>query len=180
MSIHEHKFSIQLFFDTHSEARIKSLIHELSRLGLINHAYIPEHYRPHISLSCHKALEQEYANHAVASLAEHRPVFPVTFSHYGIFAGAIHALYLGPTLNQSLFDVHQTLHETFSGIRESCWEIYRPFKWVPHCAIMIDDYSEPIHMGLKALMQRDLFKANVQYIAAIGYKENRYYEFMNR
>ena len=106
-------------------------------------------------------------------------VFPIEFSHYGIFNGDINVLYLGPTINQNLLGIHQLLHSTFSGIRESCWNLYLPFRWVPHCAIMIDNNSETIHMGLKELLQHRLFEVNVKFIAAVGYKENTYYELLS-
>jgi 2'-5' RNA ligase len=177
MSMSEYTFSIQLFFDPDSEARITDIIRELSRMNLINPTYIPEQYRPHISLSCHQALEQAAANAAVEALVAKRSVFPLTFSHYGVFTGSIHALYLGPTLNQPLFNLHQALHGTFAGIHDSCWHLYRPFNWVPHCAIMIDTDVARIHAGLNVVLPRSLFAVNVKYMAAVGYRKNRYYEF---
>ena len=171
----EFRYAIQLFFDDESEARIISLIGDLRRAGLVNEDLIGKSYRPHISLGVYKELDHQYAQQAVSQIADAFPPIDLCFSFLGIFPGDISALFLGPTYSDSLRNIHLSLYRRSQNRPEECWELYHPGRWVPHCGLLIDVQSDPIHQGARLLLDRELPSATVNVIAVVGFgMDDRY------
>lgn len=170
-AIDDYKHSIQLFFDDESENLISSYINELRSNGLLNENLIKERYKPHISLAVYRALEAEYAERVLQTLATRFTQFELRFSHFGIFSAELKVLYLGPTFSPALRDIHCSLHTQYRERPERCWEYYLPDNWIPHCGLMVDKESDNITQGLRLLMSKTLPQVTVTSVAATGFPQ---------
>ena len=177
MTIDSYKYSIQLFFDKASENNLVLLIDEFRSKNLINHRYVGDRFIPHISLSCYRDLDQNYADDIVKKISSSYSPFDVSFSYIGIFNEEIKVLFLGPIITKSLRNIHRYLNDFYIDHDRVCWDYYLPDKWVPHCGIIVDDEPGKIQEGLKLIMDRKLPTVRVENIAVVGFKEKTYYKF---
>ena len=169
--MHEWRHAIQLFFDTDSEAAICGLIDRFRSDGLVNPLFISANYRPHITLSVYRELDQEFAKAATQTMSNLCTCFGFRFSYVGFFNADIKALFLGPTVSPELRAAHGAIHQLFADQPEKCWDLYLPNLWVPHCGVLIDDEPGNLLAGAACLFDQQLPQARVTSVAITGFRD---------
>lgn len=129
-------FAVQLFFDPISEAIIRNVQEELVKDGIALSTYDPAD-RPSLSLALYDEFDNGTGEGRLKVFAEMFSPFPLTFSSLGIFPGEKAVVYLAPTVNQKLLDIHAYVHQLLKDSSTSSSMQYIPGYWIPHCALAL-------------------------------------------
>ena len=130
-------FAVQLFFDSTSEAIIRNAQEELAKGGVSFSTY-DSAVRPSLSLALYDELDITACVSKLKVFAEMFSPFALTFSCLGIFPGGKAVVYLAPTVNQRLLDIHAYVHQLLKDSGTSSSTNYVPGYWIPHCALALD------------------------------------------
>lgn len=168
--MHNWRYTFQLYFDKHSEEAIRTLIARCRGQGLVNTKFVSDTYRPHLSLSVYRALDEEYAQQVALKTSKIFNGFDLLFSYVGLFNGDPKALYLGVSVSSALRDVHQLVHSEFESRPEECWELYQPETWVPHCGVLVDTDSTNLLKGASILINETYPQARIESIGVTGFR----------
>ena len=130
-------FAVQLFFDSRCETTIRNAQEELAKGGVScsTHDAIA---RPSLPLALYDELDITVCASKLKVFAEMFSPFALTFSCLGIFPGEKAVLYLAPTVNQKLLDIHAYVHQLLKDSGTSSSTQYAPGNWIPHCTLALD------------------------------------------
>jgi len=133
-------FAIQLFFDSASEAIIQNTQKELAKSGVS--CSTDSSARPALSLALYDELDITTCASKLKVFAEMFSPFALTFSCLGIFPTGKSSVYLAPTVNQKLLDIHAYIHQLLKDGGTSSLPDYVPGYWIPHCTLAQDIHPE--------------------------------------
>ena len=135
-------FAVQLFFDPISEATIRHTQEELVKgEGALSTYSLA--VRPSLSLALYDEFDRVTCESKLKMFAEMLSPFALTFSSLGVFPGEQSVVYLAPTVNQKLLDIHAYVHQLLKDSSASSSTQYVPGNWFPHCALALS--QEPMH-----------------------------------
>ena len=130
-------FAVQLFFDSTSETIIRNAQEELAKGG-VSFSTHDAAVRPSLSLALYDKLDITACVSKLKVFAEMFSPFALTFSSLGIFPGGKAVVYLAPTVNQKLLDIHAYIHQLLKDSATSFFTKYIPGYWIPYCALALD------------------------------------------
>lgn len=130
-------FAVQLFFDPKSESIIQNAQAELAKDGVSFSAHAHA-VRPSLTLALYEKLDLVTCAGRLKVFAEMFSPFDLTFSSLGIFPGKQAVVYLAPTVNQKLLDIHAYIHQLLKDSSTSSSTKYVPGYWIPHCPLALD------------------------------------------
>lgn len=130
-------FGVQLFFDPISEAIIRNTQEELVKSGVSLSTHDPA-IRPSLSLALYDEFDLVTCVGRLKVFAEMFSPFALTFPSLGIFPGEKAIVYLVPTVNQKLLDIHAYIHQLLKGSGTLSSTNYVPGYWIPHCVLALD------------------------------------------
>ena len=130
-------FAVQLLFDSTSESIIRNAQEELARGG-VSFSRHDADVRPSLTLALYDELDMPICVGKLKVFAEMFSPFALTFSCLGIFPAGKAVVYLAPTVNQKLLDIHAYVYQLLkdSGISSSI--NYVPGYWIPQSALAPD------------------------------------------
>src|SRR5207237_2076876 len=103
-------FAVQLFFDSISEAIIRNAQEEVAKGGVPFSTHDAD-VRPSLTLALYDELDIAAGVGKLKVFAEMFSPFALTFSCLGLFPGGKAVVYLAPTVNQKLLDIHAYIHQ---------------------------------------------------------------------
>ena len=130
-------YTVQLFFDSTSEAIIRNAQEELTKGG-ISFLTHDAAVRPSLALALYDELDITACVGKLKVFAEMFSPFALTFSSLGIYPGGKPVVYLAPTVNQKLLDIHAYIHQLLKDSGTSSSTNYVPGYWIPYCALAPD------------------------------------------
>lgn len=136
-------FAIHLFFDADTETSIHAVWKELSDSGLAPYLYQSAN-RPHLTLAIYQEMDQNLAKTRLETLAEKIGPLHLSFQSFGIFSLPQAAVFLGPTVTNSLLELHTKTHQVFGEFSRQPEPYYLPGNWIPHCALALEINFEAI------------------------------------
>ncbi len=148
-------FAVLLFFDTSTEAVIKSAWKELADTGIAPYMYQSAN-RPHLTLAIYQYLDLATCEQQLKSFAPKTDPLPVGFQHLGIFPTIPATVFLGATVTVSLLELHAQIHESLHPISTDSNPYYLPGKWIPHCTVALELEPRLIAQALEIGLQISL------------------------
>jgi hypothetical protein len=167
-------YSIELFFDPVSLARLSRLWSELqaiygppvrSELGV----------EPHLALAVFRAGEPEGAAAVLEQFARCIRPFEVELSAVETFATAEGVVYLRAEPHPELIQAHATLHELLAGSTGDCLPYYFPGAWIPHVTLATN--VPPCRMSevVAACREADVLgRVGIERVGGVCYRPARY------
>lgn len=144
------EIAVELYFDQATEEAILRLRNALydaeivPRPGLIRS-------RPHLSLTILEG--DDVPIEPLRAFAENTPSRPIRFTSLSTFAGAAGVVFLAPTPDGGLLDLHRALHERLVEASFASRPDYRPESWVPHCTLEKDVPKAQLGRAFEVLSQ---------------------------
>jgi 2'-5' RNA ligase len=126
-----------MFFDSPTENIILKMWGKLAEHG-ISTEIRASGIRPHITLAVYEQLDCRDCEKRLAGLSERLDQLEIQATHLGIFFQPEAVLFLAPSVTEQLLDFHARVIETLKQDTGSCWDIYLPGNWVPHCTLAIN------------------------------------------
>jgi 2'-5' RNA ligase len=137
-------FTAQLDLDAAANAQLNEIAERLEEIaGLQTVRQIGDVH--HISLGVYDDVSVEPFVDELQRFAEPVEPIPIRLASIGVFPGARSVLYLGPVVTEELLALHRRYHGALAGFAQSCWEHYRPARWVPHVTLAVE--VEPESLG---------------------------------
>ncbi len=136
-------YSIGVYFDAESEAKIRALWKVLAEKGVADYLELAGH-RPHITLAIYEDLDLEKTNEILTNICEKTSEIPISFQFIGVFP-TTRGIFLGPVVTEPLLELHRQINReinAFAILPEIPY--YLPEKWVPHCGVAVE--VEPQHI----------------------------------
>ncbi len=136
-------YSIGVYFDAESEAKIRALWKKLAEKGVADYLH-NTNSRPHLTLAIYKDLQLIKAHHILMALCEEYAAIPISFQSIGIFP-TTGSIFLGPVVTQPLLALHRQVNaeiNPFADLPE--FPYYLPEQWVPHCGVAIEVENKDI------------------------------------
>ena len=129
-------YAVHLFFDENTETKINQIWKKLADTGIAPYLHQSAN-RPHITLAVYQQLDPAACQTLLRSIAAEQPPLPLSFQYIGIFPtpGAVFA---GPTVADTLLNLHRRTHETLQPISADPTPYYVPGQWVPHCTLAME------------------------------------------
>lgn len=145
------EIAVELYFDEGTEEAI---------LGLRNLLYddeiVPEpgviESRPHISLTILEGDEIPFD--LLREFAGQTPPRGVQLTSLSSFGATDGVVFLAPTPDDRLLDLHRDLHERLERSAFASRESYRPKLWVPHCTLEKDIPVARLGRAFEVLLER--------------------------
>ncbi len=127
-------YSIELYFDTDFEVKIRRLWSNLNEHNIpsIMHRIGS---RPHLALSILDFIKEKEIPNIIQYLSKNFRQFEIEFPALSIIPGESQAVFLSPTSNVQLIEMHHSLYDYLLEKKYSPKEFYKPGKWLPHCTI---------------------------------------------
>ena len=145
------EIAVELYFDEATEDAILELRDVLYDVEIVTEPGVIES-RPHISLTILQGDEIPFdLLHAFASETAKRPVQLTSLASFGAKEGVV---FLAPTPDDRLLDLHRDLHQRLDRSAFASRASYRPKLWVPHCTIEKDIPLASLARALEALLER--------------------------
>jgi 2'-5' RNA ligase len=108
----------------------------------------------HVSLAVYEDLPAQRFATDLARFAEAVQPITVRLANIGIFAGARSVLFLSPVVTEQLLALHHRFHDAFGAFAGSCWEHYRPGRWVPHVTLAMNAASPSLQKAVTEVTTR--------------------------
>jgi 2'-5' RNA ligase len=125
-------WAVEIYFDFEADRRVRKIWDELSKRKL--HGIPPPlTARPHISLGVWKNINLNVAGPSLNQFASNIAALNFHFWGIGVFPNT-GVVYLAPTPDIKLFQLHAGFHNHFAG-GEECSNYYLCGNWTPHCTI---------------------------------------------
>lgn len=121
-------------FDPVTEGELRGLWRSLPDAGLSGFM-LGLDYPPHLTVFAAEDLDVVRYRAALVELAAAQAPLPVTFHSLGEFGGAGGVVYLAPTLNRDLLDLHSRFYAAAEPYARSFAGYYAPGQWVPHVTL---------------------------------------------
>ena len=145
------EIAVELYFDEATEEAILDLRNTLYDEDITPEPGVIE-ARPHISLTILQGDEIPFdLLHAFASETPKRPVQLTSLSSFGAAEGVI---FLAPTPDDRLLELHRDLHDRLERSAFASRASYRPKLWVPHCTLEKDIPLARLAQAFEALLKR--------------------------
>jgi 2'-5' RNA ligase len=130
-------YSIGVYFDAESEAKIRALWKKLAEKNLADYLHNTES-RPHLTLAIYEDLELFKAHEILTAISENHAPIPLSFEYVGVFP-TTRGTFLGPVVTESLLELHRQVNGNINP-HAKLPEIpyYLPEQWVPHCGVAIE------------------------------------------
>lgn len=125
--------AIELFFDSHSEAAIRSLWTALAHAGVCD-AMVTSQARPHLALSVFDDLKEAELNRILTRFVAAHPKISLHLAAQGRFPQS-EVTFLAPKPSIKLLSMQQWLHTELVRVGAVVWPHYLPSAWVPHCTL---------------------------------------------
>jgi 2'-5' RNA ligase len=136
--------AIPIYFDSFSEAAIQVIWQELAAQKVA--PYMAESgIRPHITLAIYRDIDRDACQALLSSLVQDLEPLQLTFSYLGIFTTPSPVVFLAPTVNQQLLDLHKKVNLLLDQVGEEPVPFYLPEKWVPHCTLAVEFEPDQIN-----------------------------------
>lgn len=127
-------YTVVLYFDAESQARLLGMMEDLSRAG-VNRYLLDHGIRPHITLAYWSSQQEKDVTAEIKRYARAVKRTKVLFSSIGIFPSDPKVVYLSPVKDDALIRLHQRLYAELDGKIGNFSQNYTPDYWVPHCTL---------------------------------------------
>jgi 2'-5' RNA ligase len=129
--------AIPIYFDSFSEAAIQVIWQELASQKVA--PYMAESgIRPHITLAIYRDIDHNACQTLLSSLIQDLEPLQLNFSYLGIFTVPSPVVFLAPTVDQQLIDLHRKVNVLLHQVGEEPVPFYLPGQWVPHCTLAVE------------------------------------------
>lgn len=157
-------YVVGLYFDQKTEMQIESLVQKIADAG-ISTKLLEWNARPHITLGCFNDIDEEKCIEKLRRFAGSHQIVPACIDSIGMFNDT-RTIFLSPTMNRSMYQLHSELHACLEEFDKSGWEWYCPNGWVPHCTVALtrEDGEEAFYKA-SALVLREFSKIKGEYVA---------------
>ena len=148
-------YAVITCFETPGDYVVRRLMRLLTENG-VNNLYESVGCRPHIILSAFSTDNEATVREILQKLATEVGTIEVKFSSIGIFPGDLGVLYLVPTINGDLLQLHRQLHAL---IKPYCFEfssLHIEPEWAPHCTLVLE--MDPLEVPRAYSVLRDQFE----------------------
>lgn len=157
-------YVVGLYYDKETEMQIDSLVHKIADAG-ISTKLLEWNTRPHITLGCFNDIDEGRCIEKLKKFADNHQVIPAYIDSIGMFNDT-RTIFLSPTMNQSMYQLHSELHECLREFDKSGWDWYCPDGWVPHCTVALTrEDSEEAFYKASDLVLREFRKIKGEYVA---------------
>jgi len=131
--------AVELYLDSGSEQRVRSLWAELHERGVVSLGAAPDaEYRPHVSLAVFTDTELSTLIAALTPVLAASEGLALTLASLGFFPGLDSVAFLGVVPTARLLDTHQRVHTALAELSAASWPIYEPGNFVPHCTLALN------------------------------------------
>jgi 2'-5' RNA ligase len=130
-------YSIGVYFDAESDAKIRALWKTLAERKLADYLHQSDS-RPHLTLAIYKELNLVEAHRLLTKICKQNAPIPLSFEYVGVFP-TTRGIFLGPVVTSPLLTLHRQVNEemnAFAALPE--FPYYLPEHWVPHCGVAIE------------------------------------------
>src|SRR5712672_1364329 len=138
-----HHFSVELFFDSEAEERIRAIWKRLKEAH-ISAVMANSGARPHTSLTVFDGNVPEKLGAKLPQFTEYLSSFELSFAAFGAFPNESGVFYLAPRPSDALLQTYRTWYSCCTESNGAIWEKYRPADWTPHCTLSV---SMPFRLG---------------------------------
>lgn len=158
------EYGVLLYFDKESNDRIDELRYKVTENNVNKHT-VEGGIRPHITLSSFTTDDISILENIKSFFDEINP-FKVDFGSLGVFPFEKNVVYLSPTMNIELYNLHKNFYEHISSYQYNFFSYYKPGNWIPHCTIAS-------HLNMNEMLNsittvREGFKPITAIITGIG------------
>ena len=147
-------FAIELMFDSVSDASIRHMGLQLEQNGVPT-SFSIKGSSPHFALSVFEEYETTPLLTGLKKVASSTPPLRFQLSSLGTFPGKEGALFLAPSADPALLDLHMRVHRLIKGRVQGPWTHYAPGHWFPHCTVGINLSPIFLTKGYKVLQKKD-------------------------
>jgi 2'-5' RNA ligase len=141
-------YAIEMFFDSASESRIRSLWDALAAPGA--YPMTNGDSRPHISLAVANSVDVPAVRLLLEDFARGSMAFPLSMESLGFFLSKERVAFLAPKATPELLALHARFFEQFSAVASGIRQIYSPSTWVPHCTLATGILPQQIALAVDA------------------------------
>lgn len=129
------QYAIELFYDEETEEKLFSLAKKVADANLST-KYLEWKTRPHVTLACFNDVDEDKCIEKLKAFARTHKVAPANLESIGMFNDT-KVIFISPTMNRSMFKLHEELHACMEEFDKEGWNWYCPDDWVPHCAMVL-------------------------------------------
>lgn len=151
-------YSIEFYFDSESESRIRDAWDLLANAGLPSPMRDIRH-RPHLSLGIYGDLDIIGTGRALHLLVSNHDPFQAVLSNVGAFPGSEGVIFLGAVPTRELLDLHARIQIVMETFARRPYPRYGIDAWVPHCTLVSglegDDLSRAMNIALAIALPID-------------------------
>lgn len=134
------QYAIELYFDSETEEKLYDLARKVADAKLST-KYLEWKTRPHVTLACFNDVDEEKCIEQLKKFAKSHKTAPANLESVAMFNDT-RVIFISPTMNRSMFDLHEELHTCMEEFDKTGWHWYCPDDWVPHCAIVLAGEDE--------------------------------------
>lgn len=127
-------YSIELYFDPALENQVLKAWNVLARRQ-ISTQLIEIESRPHITLFSTPNIDPTKLENILKTFSSKQEPLALSFSTIGSFTNDNNVLFLNPTPNMSLLQLHTQLWDAMKKEGIEVGDEYRPEAWIPYCAV---------------------------------------------
>ncbi len=141
-------FKVELYFDSQSDDRVRSLWKVVVEAGAA--AYVERAgTAPHLSLAVFDHVDHSRAVAALSRFVESCEPLTISFDSIGAFETPERVIFLAPARDESLLAMHAEFHGFLRSMMLRSSALYVPGRWVPHCTLARRVPADALHAGVR-------------------------------
>lgn len=127
-------YAVSLFFDEETDRWIRQAWQAIEDAG-VSSFLSRGPYHPHLTMAIFEWANVAHVREELTAIATGIDSFRVLFPSIGIFPGDEGVVFLAATMSETLFDLHQRLHQALYLHCRNPVSYYLPNIWNPHCSL---------------------------------------------
>jgi hypothetical protein len=164
------RFAIEILLDSETAGSLVKIWEDLRAKQLAAPQTLKRPYVTHISLAVTDDIDVDKYSTITKKIAGRHSCFELLFTHWGIFRSDKEVLFIAPRPCAELTALHLDVFTSLEGCGVVTWHLYRPKRWVPHCAITVRDSYDDICSALRLVEQLKLpFTAHASKLALVDF-----------
>jgi 2'-5' RNA ligase len=142
-------YAVEFFFEENFEQYVKGIWKGLSDETISSNMYEISKMRPHITVAVYNdILDMESYFKRFSSFFNNLLELDLKFDVLASFPTS-GTLFIGPTVTESLIQLHKQYHQEFGDLLELANHFYIPENWDPHCSLAVRLNEDKMIVAMK-------------------------------